>query len=243
MGKLIIFIFLVAFVFFMAIGLTVITPTDSTLTPTSPSNLNVPNVPKSNYQHNIIIVHATDLTNSKPGLVSVWILLFFNPPEIAGGTDERNPVLVFKMVMPVFQENAQVNEMIDSFGITQGRSLNSDFVSNINALVENDGYIILDDFAAQILLQRVTGQSVNINSTPSLAQEDYTRVLQEERDLLLSFCNNLSLPDSARGPSPSWQLLSKTHFITNLPFDTLMSIWEAMSTSEKQPSCEISPSQ
>lgn len=234
MKKLAAFVFLLAFAFFMAIGLTVVgTPTPDQTQPAMPTQL-----PNSNLQKNYLIVHTTSLKEQQPRLISVWGLLFFNPLDTSSG---QTPVIHFQQIYPSLSANSSINQLAEAYSVSDQKEISQDFLRKANEIANFEGYILLDDYAIQILIQRVMGKAISLSTAPASDPDATRALLQAERSLLVEFCAHINLSEEARGPKPNWSELSKQHFHTNLTFDEFMAFWEIIGSPARTINCEVSP--
>lgn len=234
MRKLAAFVFLLAFVFFMAIGLTVVsTPVPDQTQPTMPTQF-----PNSNLQTNYLIIHTTSLSEEQPRLVSVWGLLFFNPLET---NPAQSPVIHFQQIYPSLAVNSSINQLAGAYSVSTQKEVSDEFLLKANDIANFQGYILLDDYAIQVLIQRVMGKAISLATAPASDLESTRALLQTERALLVEFCGHINLAEENRGPRPNWRELSRQHFHTNLSFDEFMAFWEIISSPTRTISCEVSP--
>ena len=225
------FIYTTLFIFCLVVGFIVskfvFIPT---VFPSTPTPVPVPVLTAFMKQGIVLIIHVDQLSKPKPGLISVWALFM-------SLTDPSS--LMVKSLYPAVLIDKTSPSLSDSFSLTSEGKPSPAFINQLKSInLHWDSYLILDNQGISVLANWITGRIPRLHAVNPNSNENIKTIIEEEENLVVDICNNLSVPVSQRGPSPQWKLLIPQNMRTDLYFDAAAVNWERLTLSNPPPHCE-----
>jgi len=183
-------------------------------------------------QQNFLVVHVDDLSAKKPGLISMWSILFYpsNPPHL--------------MVMPLSSqsETERTNDVTKVFRITSDKHLTNLFLARMEQSfdLEFSGYFVVDDTSANLFFTWLTGsQPAGVET--GVATENLSSWNHDlEASAWSQFCEiNTAGSAASFFNNINWNQVLPDHFSTNLSFDTITLAIDQIKHAASFPACEV----
>lgn len=178
-------------------------------------------------QCNYIIIHTNQLNKQESQLFSIWIV-FLNLTD--------TPQMIWKPVD--YSRHFPVNQPVNFDKIFDSKdTFSQEFEQIVNNLdFHCDGFIVVDEFAADKLINWSTG----IQENPYQLNLSQNIELSEEIRLSNDYCNRLSSNDqNIKSIDENWDEIYPKHLFMNIEFDEFLHIWNLIKNSSEQVHCEV----
>lgn len=184
------------------------------------------------HQHNFILVHVTNLQDPQPKLVSIWsVFVFFNQP-------------LSMTFVPLYPQNGLAptsGGMGKSFSLNDQLQLTTAFKQSLQTYkFPFKGFILVDDQAISLFTHWLTEADPPYQSSDNLQSNDLSAIITQEGQMISILCPYVNKPYSVQMSTKiQWNQLIPTHFSTDLDFQTIVTDWEKLTSSDLPPDCEI----
>lgn len=175
-------------------------------------------------QQNIIIIHVDQLENSRPDLISVWVLFLYYSDA---------PSMMFKAIYSNDGSANQISPSTQMLSIQPDGTLQQDFLRSLqsNLKIQSDGYVLVDDDAILMFSKRFPG--------PGPTLEPYQVTIPPDDQLVQNICSYLGTKEARRGVELPWNEVLPNHFRTDMNFTSFMSHWIRLTQAANPPNCKL----
>ena len=181
-------------------------------------------------QKNFLVIQVDNLESDSPVLVSVWLAFIYTGNQ---------PQLILLPLLPT-SNSSQAATISQDFSLTSNKDVTGVFIKAIQSKfdVEFEGYFLLDNAGLSAIGQWLTGSELEFLHDPASPDSSIPDVLQPSKDYLSQVCKAIRNNGSEAGNQIRWAQLIPAHFRTTVSFDSLMHLWDTVSSSKKI-RCEI----
>ncbi len=182
-------------------------------------------------QQNYILVHVDDLSRDKPNLISVWGVFVY----YAGANQ-----VMFIPMMPSHDATVQ-SSLSAAFSLDKKGQVNSKFIVELNKKFDVDitGVITTDNTGLSLFNALITGQNTPILAAPPQTDDEKHVVLTNSQFFFQSVCSAVTNRNIALFEAIDWSQLVPGHFVTTLPFETIMADVQKLVQSTAINQCSV----
>lgn len=165
-------------------------------------------------QQNILLIHVDDLTSSKPNLISAWgAFIYYTDPN----------QIIFLPLLPSY--NTAVQSAIESeFSLDKTRQVSSRFVSLLRQEfdIKVTGVVVTDNQGLTYFNNQLAGQAAPIAAAAPENDDQKHRILLNGQSFFQTICTSVQNHSADAYTSIQWNQVIPDHFITTIPFETIM---------------------
>ncbi len=227
MSKILIAIFIIVFLIFVALGFSAAGRLSNRLFADSLPASAI-ETPAMKTQRNILILHVDDLND--PDLISVWIVF---------AADYDKPYISFKSLYPDPLTGFRSAPVRALFSLQEDGSLSAPFVKWLkDSHVVWDGYFLMDQQGLTQFGEWMTDHQPALDPIVPINTQQAQLVFEKEARMYQDICDSLNSSAYLTRPEMQWSQMIPDHMRTDFSLESAVMNWSQINSMEN-PHCEV----
>ena len=182
-------------------------------------------------QQNYILIHVDDLSKDNPQLIATWGVFVYY-----AGVNQ----VMFIPMLPSYDATVQ-STLAAAFALDKDGQVSSKFISELQKKfdIKITGVVTTDNTGISLFNQWITGQETSILAAPATTDDEKHVVLMNGQFFFQAVCSAVENKSTSLFNTIDWSQLVPNHFVTNLPFETIMVDYQELVQSNATNQCSV----